>query len=167
LDPVKLESVEIYLGNPTDLVPLPIHLQDAVVIGEILLGDCEHRFLLQDLNERLPECKQQRSFKVRLAGFSDSCRMLSAFKPKFPFALTLMQVAETRNREQTSEGAVRRTTGEWIDLVRDDCRVRIRPQRSRNLGSARFFHCDLPRTQRRTSRFKLVANFLPGQTSLC
>src|SRR5580692_11001827 len=89
LQALEFEAVEVDLGDVAGLVTFAADLQDLVVVAEIILGEVEDGFGLQDADEGAAQIEDQSAFGVGLLGGADGGALLGGLITQPAFVASL------------------------------------------------------------------------------
>ena len=93
LDALQLQAVQVDARDIPCLESFATQIKHVVVIGKVLLSQCQNCLLLEDLYKRAPQGEEETSFLVRQLRDGDGCSLLRALPPQIPLVHTLEQIA--------------------------------------------------------------------------
>jgi len=91
---LKLQPVQIYLGNRAGFEAIAIYVQYLVVIREIFLCQFQDRFFLKRLHKSCSQVKDKVSLHVSLSRCRNTGGFLRALQSQFALVLPFVQIAE-------------------------------------------------------------------------
>ena len=115
LDALQLQAVQVDAGDVPCPEALAAHIEDVVVVGEVLSRKGQDRLLLEHLYEGAPQGEEERPLLVGKLGDGDCRPLLRGLQPQAPLVHPLDQVAHRDRRLRVIEGAVRL---EGVDVIR-------------------------------------------------
>ena len=158
LGALQFEACHVHPSDVAGPVTLAVHLQDFVVVDQVLAGQLDPRLGLQRAHERVPQAEKKLPQHVLLIASGDGGRVARAFYPQSAFMPPLDQLGDALRQLRPS--VVR------AELVVDGRELGIRPQPGRHFVGARLVGEQFSRKQTGIVLLKTVSNLFPGQRPL-
>ena len=142
---------------------------DVVVVSQVGLGQFEHRFGLQRLDELRAQIEEQIALQVLVLRSGDLRAFLGALQAQFALVLPLMQVADAGDKLIAGQRhPVRPQAGNGVrsDLksVAGEADAGVGTQKSGDLRRLHLVHAEGVGLERRVGGLKPGLHLLPGKT---